>query len=110
MLQVSRDWLTAAEPHSGLPLTHELFGYVWLALACDAVNARSIRLPDEALAGIDAMRTFPLIVFKYATACNRRNRPIAQPAHPGATVWRNQLLPGARRVERPRATGPSRAS
>jgi tetratricopeptide (TPR) repeat protein len=72
MLQVSRDWLTAAEPPFGLAAHNELFGYIWLALACDATNARSIR-PDEALAGIDAMRKFPLIVFKYATACDRGN-------------------------------------
>ena len=94
MLQVSRDWLTAAEPPFGLAAHNELFGYVWLALACDAVNARSIR-PDEALAGIDAMRTFPLIVFKYprrraivetrptCTACSPRSHGLAK----STTTW-----------------------
>jgi tetratricopeptide (TPR) repeat protein len=72
LLQVSRDWLTASEAPFGLAAHNELFGYVWLALACDAVNARTIR-PDEALAGIAAIGDFPLIVFKYATACDRGN-------------------------------------
>jgi tetratricopeptide (TPR) repeat protein len=72
LLQVSREWLTASAAPFGLAAHNELFGYVWLALACDAVNARTIR-PDEALAGIGAIREFPLIVFKYATACDRGN-------------------------------------
>ena len=72
LLQVSRDWLTAPEPPSGLAAHQELFGYVWLALACDVASGGSIR-PENAHAGLGAMRDFPLMIFKFATACDRRN-------------------------------------
>ncbi|MQA28226.1 MAG: tetratricopeptide repeat protein [Luteitalea sp.] len=72
LLQVSSDWLTAPEPPSGLAAHQELFGYVWLALACDVASAGSIR-PDNARAGLGAMREQPLLIFKFATACDRRN-------------------------------------
>ena len=55
LLQVSRDWLTAPEPPAGLAAHQELFGYVWLALACDVASAGSIR-PENARAGLGAMR------------------------------------------------------
>jgi tetratricopeptide (TPR) repeat protein len=71
LLQVSRDWLTAPEPPAGLAAHQELFGYVWLALACD-VGSGSIRA-DNARAGLGAMRDFPLLIFKFTTACDRRN-------------------------------------
>ena len=72
LLRTSQDWLTAPEPPSGLAVHQELFGYVWLALACDVASGGSIR-PDNARAGLGAMREFPLMIFKFATACERRN-------------------------------------
>jgi tetratricopeptide (TPR) repeat protein len=70
LLQVSREWLESPAPPLGLASHDELFGYIWLALACDPINARSVR-PDQALAGIGEMRHQPLMVFKFAAACNR---------------------------------------
>jgi tetratricopeptide (TPR) repeat protein len=72
LLKTSQDWLTAPEPPSGLAVHQELFGYVWLALVCDVASAGAVR-PDNARAGLGAMRDFPLLMFKFATACERRN-------------------------------------
>ena len=72
LLQVSRDWLTAPEPPAGLAVHQELFGYVWLALACDPSSGGTIR-PENARAGLGDMRDLPLLQFKFATACDRRN-------------------------------------
>jgi tetratricopeptide (TPR) repeat protein len=70
LLQVSREWQDSPEPPLGLAAHQELFGYVWLALACEVGSGRSIG-PGQALGGIGAMREFPLLIFKYATACDR---------------------------------------
>jgi tetratricopeptide (TPR) repeat protein len=72
LVQVSREWLTAPEPPAGLAVHQELFGYVWLALACDPASAGTIR-PENARAGLGDMRGLPLLQFKFATACDRRN-------------------------------------
>jgi tetratricopeptide (TPR) repeat protein len=72
LLQVSREWQNSPEPPLGIAAHQELFAYVWLSLACEVGTARSIS-PDQALAGIGAMREFPLLIFKYATACDRGN-------------------------------------
>jgi tetratricopeptide (TPR) repeat protein len=72
LLQVSREWQNSPEPPLGLAAHQELFGYVWLSLACEVGSGRSIS-PGQALAGIGAMREFPLLIFKYATACDRGN-------------------------------------